>query len=61
MRGLIVVGRTMPRPIDVEQVASVLTGSATQDVGTEDHWYLDQGFKLTYWQQTEAGGWEKKT
>ena len=23
--------------------------------------YLDQGFKLTYWQQTEAGGWEKKT
>jgi DNA polymerase-3 subunit chi len=23
--------------------------------------YLDQGFELTYWQQTEAGGWEKKT
>ncbi|MDE0943481.1 MAG: DNA polymerase III subunit chi [Alphaproteobacteria bacterium] len=22
--------------------------------------YLDQGFELTYWQQTEAGGWEKK-
>ncbi len=22
--------------------------------------YLDQGFTLTYWQQTEAGGWEKK-
>jgi len=39
VRGLIVVGRIMPRPIDVEQVASVLTGSATQYVGTEDHWY----------------------
>jgi DNA polymerase III subunit chi len=23
--------------------------------------YLDQGFDLTYWQQTEAGGWAKKT
>ena len=22
--------------------------------------YLDQGFALTYWQQTESGGWEKK-
>ena len=22
--------------------------------------YLDQGFALTYWQQTENGGWEKK-
>ena len=22
--------------------------------------YLDQGFDLTYWQQTEAGGWDKK-
>lgn len=22
--------------------------------------YLDRGFELTYWQQTEAGGWEKK-
>ena len=21
--------------------------------------YLDQGFDLTYWQQTEAGGWKK--
>jgi len=39
VRGLIVVGRTMPRPIAVEQIAGCLTGSATQDVGTEDHWY----------------------
>jgi len=23
--------------------------------------YLDQGLDLTYWQQTEAGGWDKKT
>ncbi|MDA1099334.1 MAG: DNA polymerase III subunit chi [Proteobacteria bacterium] len=22
--------------------------------------YLDQGLELTYWQQTETGGWEKK-
>ncbi len=22
--------------------------------------YLDQGFDLTYWQQTESGGWDKK-
>ena len=22
--------------------------------------YLDQGLNLTYWQQTETGGWEKK-
>ncbi|MCS5604247.1 MAG: DNA polymerase III subunit chi, partial [Alphaproteobacteria bacterium] len=22
--------------------------------------YKDQGFSLTYWQQTEGGGWEKK-
>jgi DNA polymerase-3 subunit chi len=22
--------------------------------------YLDQGLELTYWQQTEAGGWDKK-
>ena len=22
--------------------------------------YLDQGLDLTYWQQTEAGGWQKK-
>ena len=39
VRGLIVVGRTMPRPIDVEQVAGVLTGSATQDTGMEDNYY----------------------
>ena len=39
VRGLIVIGRTMPRPIDVEQIAGVLTGSATRDTGTEDHWY----------------------
>ena len=23
--------------------------------------YLDQGLELTYWQQTESGGWEKKS
>ena len=23
--------------------------------------YLDKGFTLTYWQQTESGGWEKKS
>mgnify|MGYP003673499086 CR=1 FL=1 len=27
-----------------------------------DHWrlYQDKGFGLTYWQQSETGGWEKK-
>jgi DNA polymerase-3 subunit chi len=27
------------------------------------HWlsYKEQGFPLTYWQQSETGGWEKKT
>ena len=39
VRGLIVAGRTMPRPNDVERIAGVLTGSATQGAGTDDHWY----------------------
>jgi len=30
--------------------------------GARQRWpgYLDQGFELSYWQKTEAGGWEKK-
>ena len=30
--------------------------------GARDHWKLrkESGFDLTYWQQTERGGWEKK-
>ena len=30
--------------------------------GARDHWKIrkDSGFDLTYWQQTEGGGWEKK-
>ena len=30
--------------------------------GARDHWKIrkESGFDLTYWQQTEGGGWEKK-
>ena len=30
--------------------------------GARDHWKIckESGFDLTYWQQTERGGWEKK-
>jgi putative DNA primase/helicase len=39
VRGLIVIGRTMPAPADAEMIAETLAFRPVRRVGTEDGWY----------------------
>jgi len=46
-----------------ERCFELFDGTSPEAVQTaRTHWkaYTDQGFELTYWQQTDSGGWQKK-
>ena len=46
-----------------ERCFEIFDGADPQAINTaRDHWkaYKDQGLELTYWQQTDSGGWQKK-
>ncbi len=48
---------------DFERVFYMFDGrSETIVAKAREHWkaYKDQGFDLSYWQQSEMGGWQKK-
>ncbi len=56
-------GASSERLGDYALVCALFDGNDEQAVGAaRDHWqaYKAAGHELTYWQQTERGGWEKK-
>ena len=56
-------GATSSHVGDFERCFELFDGNDEGTVGAaREHWksYKDQGFDLTYWQQTDRGSWEEK-